>query len=451
MTYPEIPHLLALKALLKELRNTSKAGEKAAILSKAFADKTHGDALVGYFRIVGDPFRKHYLTSATVGEPDGASLHAGIQLTPALDTFARRQITGNEQRCMWRAVLQGLPRGLHRTATKLLDRDLCVRMEAKSVNKVLKSLGLELIPEFSIALGTPYEEDKKGNLPELFDGAAKWAWSRKYDGLRCLIVIGAGMELRALTRTGRQFHTLQKLLIRAKLWTGEPLVLDGEVALATKDGSDDFQGMLKEWNRKDHTIPNPRFHCFDCIPYSEFISGKGVLGFNARQKKIREVLDVIDSDRERFTRVKQTAVTSLEELESLKQTAIVLGHEGGILRRVRPYNGKRSKDIYKVKCFFHDEFRVHDIELGSVHQTVNGKEYKIRAMASVKIKYKGNLVGVGSGFSLEERKKYMEDSDAIVGKVIRVRHFGPTVDEKTGLPSLRFPTFEGLYGSNREV
>ncbi len=70
-------------------------------------------------------------------------------------------------------------------------------------------------------------------------------------------------------------------------------------------------------------------------------------------------------------------------------------------------------------------------------------------MAKVYIEHKGNEVGVGSGFSLDERKKFHENPDLIVGKTITVQYFEETQDAN-GKLSLRFPTVKIIHGERRE-
>ena len=43
------------------------------------------------------------------------------------------------------------------------------------------------------------------------------------------------------------------------------IVFDGELCLMNEDGSDDFQGVMKQIRRKDHTIENPKFKIFDTM------------------------------------------------------------------------------------------------------------------------------------------------------------------------------------------
>ena len=43
-------------------------------------------------------------------------------------------------------------------------------------------------------------------------------------------------------------------------------VFDGELCLIDDEGNEDFQGVMKEIRKKDHTIENPKYKIFDFIP-----------------------------------------------------------------------------------------------------------------------------------------------------------------------------------------
>ena len=64
----------------------------------------------------------------------------------------------------------------------------------------------------------------------------------------------------------------------------------------------------------------------------------------------------------------------------------------------------------------------------------------------VYIEHKGHIVKVGSGFSQEQRIKYM--SSDIIGKTITVQYFEETNNDKGGI-SLRFPTVKHIYENGR--
>ena len=71
-------------------------------------------------------------------------------------------------------------------------------------------------------------------------------------------------------------------------------------------------------------------------------------------------------------------------------------------------------------------------------------------LSSVIILHKNNYVGVGSGFSVEQRQEFYKNPSNIVGKLINVQYFEETTNEKGGI-SLRFPTFKYLYEEDRDM
>jgi DNA ligase-1 len=133
------------------------------------------------------------------------------------------------------------------------------------------------------------------------------------------------------------------------------------------------------------------------------------------------------------------------------------GWEGLILRKNSKYQGKRTKDLLKVKQFFREEYKVKDLEFAKM-RVINedtGLEEEITTLKAVTISHKGFDVSVGSGFKLQERKNFYANPDLIKGKVISVQYFEETKGKKDAKSkeetiSLRFPTFLGVYGEKRD-
>ena len=122
------------------------------------------------------------------------------------------------------------------------------------------------------------------------------------------------------------------------------------------------------------------------------------------------------------------------------------GWEGIMLRKDVGYEGKRSKNLLKVKTFHDAEYTVIDADYSPMVVVRDGKEWKETMLAQVWIKHKGYKVKVGSGFSQEQRLKYMNES--IIGKLITVQYFEETKNDKGGI-SLRFPTVKHIYEQER--
>ena len=58
--------------------------------------------------------------------------------------------------------------------------------------------------------------------------------------------------------------------------------------------------------------------------------------------------------------------------------------------------------------------------------------------------FSGTAVSVGSGFTLQQRMRFLQNPDLIIGKPITVQYFAESMGEN-GQVSLRFPTVKMVY------
>ena len=127
-----------------------------------------------------------------------------------------------------------------------------------------------------------------------------------------------------------------------------------------------------------------------------------------------------------------------------------LGYEGIMLRKNSHYRGKRSRDILKVKKMHDAEYVVTGATNGDIRVVEEGVEKTINCLSSISVEHKGNLVGVGSGFSLDQRKEFGDDHSKIVGKTITVQYFEESKNQD-GKYSLRFPVIKHVFENGRNL
>jgi len=321
----------------------------------------------------------------------------------------------------------------------IIDKDLKTRAGDKIINKAIK----DHIPEFSVALADKYE-------PKLVDWEDGWYVSRKIDGARCIGIVDSSGDTTFYSRTGKIFDTLDVVRDGIKSLGLSNVVLDGELCLVDEDGNEDFQGVMKELRKKDHTIPNPSFKIFDMITTDEFYSKKGKSNrpYSIRYANLCAVMQ--PNECPCLTVLEQELVHNDEHLQEWIKEASDKGWEGVMLRADEPYKGKRSKDLLKVKKFFDDEYEVVDTEMGPFRYVLNGKEHEETMLSCVTINHKGYAVRVGSGFNIEQRQEFFQNPNKILGKQILVQYFEETKNQDGGI-SLRFPTFKYLYGEKRDT
>ena len=153
----------------------------------------------------------------------------------------------------------------------ILDRNLKIRVSTKLINKAIPGL----IPTFNVALANKYDDKskKKINLEKDI-----WYVSRKLDGVRCIIVVDEKGKAKSFSRAGKQFNTLSLVEKEIESLGVKNVVFDGEMCIVNDKGDEDFQSIMKEIGRKNHTISNGLFQVFDFIPYRMFSKGYGEAG-----------------------------------------------------------------------------------------------------------------------------------------------------------------------------
>lgn len=223
------------------------------------------------------------------------------------------------------------------------------------------------------------------------------------------------------------------------------IVLDGELCSIDENGDEDFQSIMKEIRRKDHTILNPMFMIFDIIPVDSFEKEIHPVPFVSR---LEELEKIIPENANHMKILPQFLVKDNKHLEDLKEKAKGLNWEGLILRKVDSiYEGKRTKTLLKVKSFIDAEYKVKDVEFGIIRYILNETEVEQEMLSNIIIEHKGFEVRVGSGFSIEDRLYYYSHPEELKGRTVTVKYFEETKNQDGGI-SLRFPTVKTIHGKD---
>ena len=430
-----------LQELVDELNSSNSTLDKTAVLSKeVYNDQFIKDVFVATY----NPFVKYGVTPANLKKNPELCSPNNYDLFELLDKLSNRELTGHDAISAVNGFIQDYV-WYEELIHNIFDRNLKTRTTSSIINKVHK----KLIPTFDVTLAKKYEDHmKKVN----FDKDV-WYASRKLDGLRCVAIIDADGTVEMKSRTGIMFNTLQLVIDELKKLNLTSVVFDGEICIVDEDGNEDFAAILKLYNKKDFTIPNPRYKMFDMISLEEFNAKKGnqTLGSRISQLKAN-----VPENNDFLSFVEQTIVTDEDHLNELRDKAKELGWEGMMIRKDEGYEGKRSDRLLKCKLFIDAEYYVKAVVFGDMRVIVEDddgktKEVTEEMLSKVIIEHKGYEVGVGSGFSIDERRYYYEHPEEIVGKQITVQYFEETINQK-GEISLRFPTIKAIYKhGDREV
>lgn len=305
---------------------------------------------------------------------------------------------------------------------KIVTKNLKLGVSEKTVNKIY---GKGTIPTFAVMLAETYA--KKGDKLK-----GKFYLTLKLDGNRCVAIKENGIT-KFFSRKGQEIEGLTQL---AKDFNTYPdnQVYDGELLLANPNNikSDELFRMTQKVIRKDGEKENLEFHMFDSLSISEFKQGKSKRTYEQR----RNLIDTFEDTQ--FIKILPVLYCGEDKnvIPAYSKVVEEKGFEGIMINTANGlYQNKRVIDLLKVKTM-----QSADLLVMSVEKAIDGQFEGL--LSRVNVEYKGCLVGVGSGFTLEQRKQFVENPDLICGKIIEVQFFEESQDEKTGQPSLRFPVFK---------
>ena len=382
-------------------------------------------------------FKQYGVTSQNCKKNSKLVKYGYTDLFKLLDDLNDRYLTGHEAISYVNGFIDA-NKSYEDIIWNVIDRNLKTRSTTSMINKVYPGL----IPTFDVALANAYNE-KTAKKIHWSDG---WYVSRKLDGVRCLVMIDENGEAKFFSRSGKEFTTLGNLKTAIHKLGLKNTVLDGEVCIVDENGDEDFQGIIKEIKRKDHTIQNPYYYIFDQLTMEEFIDKTSIRTFKQRLDSLTVKLNDVDS--QYFSVLPQYRSDDKVFEEMIKQSKEG-DWEGLMLRKDAPYQGKRSNDILKVKSFHDAEYIVVDVENSVNRVIVEGLEVEEEMLKNVVIEHKGHRVQVGSGFSLQQKRHYYKHPEEILGKQITVQYFEESRDQ-TGGYSLRFPVVKAIYNQRRD-
>jgi len=435
----ESKDLKRIQEFVDRLKSTNSTNDKIDIIKEYEEDYIIEKTL----KYTYSPFKQFHLTSATVKKNKKLEPREGYNdLFYLLDALTKRTITGHDAIQYVKGYVQYMEEWQQDLVFCILDKNLKTRTGADLINKAIP----KCIPTFKVALANSYDK-QKGKVN--FD-TQTWFASHKLDGVRCLAIVDDNGTCNFFSRQGKTFDTLDVLKNEIESLNLRNIVFDGEVCIVDENGAEDFQGIMKEIKRKDHTIKNPKYKVFDYLMLEEFDNQESKRKLSDRLGNFNMIYNTFGKELKCIDVLGQWEVESEDHFQELAELATKNNWEGLILRKDCEYKGKRSNDLLKVKKFFDEEYVVKSIET-SIHRIiVDGLEVEEEMLSNVVIEHKGCDVGVGSGFNQEERRLYFKNPERIIGKTITVQYFEETLNQD-GCHSLRFPVVKHVYENGRTV
>ena len=429
--------------ILNQVGSTSKGSEKEAILALHKDNKILQKVFFYTYSSYHTFGVKKLPTPRQVGKKDIDNPEDFEHVVKTITRLIKRESTGGDAQDTILILLEWFDADSQEVIRRILDRDLKVGATDTIMNRLVPNL----VPSFEVALAKLFDESTEKVVT--FDG--NWFCSRKIDGCRCPIVLQGASRV-AYSRQGKEFTTVdfvKEELAELIATIGEDsMVFDGEIGLVDEHGNEDFQGIMKEIKKKDHTIKNPMYQIFDMLSVDEFFGKSKSPLFSTRMAKVKNAME---GKKFKYISLLEQVPLTLESFATMQKKQEEGMWEGLMLRANVPYESGRSKNLLKVKKFLDSEFVVEDVEMGLMNFTEKGRgTVETECLRAIKIRYKGCTVSVGSGFSKEQRHEYFNHPDRILGKVVTVKYFETTQNQNGGY-SLRFPTVKCVHGTTRDV
>lgn len=310
---------------------------------------------------------------------------------------------------------------------------------SSSVNKAVPSL----IPEFKVQLAHPYEKFSDRIISTFYI-------TKKLDGHRTLVFIdfkdNKVNNVKFRTRKGHEILGLNEIkedivkgLNSEPFMNTESIVLDGEITVL--DDINNPEAVFSSTSkiiRKDGDKSGLKFQVFDYLLEREFWSGKSELMYLERRGVVETMFWQCFANTKHIVGVPALYVgDDKSEIVKWSNKATELGWEGVMVNTAHGlYETKRTPHLLKVKKFHSVDELCTDVFEGE------GK-YE-GSLGGIYINYKGSTVGVGTGFTDQQRDYYWSNPDEIVGKIVEVKYFEETTNQKDDSLSLRFPVFQSV-------
>lgn len=310
-------------------------------------------------------------------------------------------------------------------AKLVFTKKLRLGIDAKTVNK---AYGFMLVPNFEVQLAKSIENVK---IPH-----DKWfSISQKINGNRCVCYRGKMYSRQGKLWTGLDhiMSDLKRLDVELPVWC-----LDGELVYKNEEGLSDNDAFIKGTgilNSPDADKSCIKYVIFDWISNRDFDNGISQDSYKTR----KDLLTELSYDIHRLG-IKNVEVvrffyegTDESKIDYWLDRATKAGMEGIMVNYDVPYQCKRHSGILKAKRFYTMDLPIHGFEVGEGRLS--------DTLGKVYVEYKGNVVGVGSGFSDELRSEIWDNKKKYLGSIIEVKYKNISKDKNTGMPSLQFPVF----------
>ena len=315
---------------------------------------------------------------------------------------------------------------------QMITKKFKLGADVKTINKAIPGL----IQTWEVQQAYPISDKNAPKKNEWF------MLSRKINGTNCGYLDG-----KLISRQGKEFTGLSHIVENIQKLPFKDMFFNGELVRNNVDNlpdNDNFQvgtGIINSDAADKSCI---KFIIYEMFPAEEFLKGLSKLTYKNRRKTYLEPLTEA---------IKNLGLTSIEVVQPV--------YEGRDLSVIQPeleraeakdwedlmcnkdtkWQAKRNNGILKVKSFKHS-----DVKCTGVFE---GEGKNVGSLGGIYCDYKGFKLGVGSGFTDAQRRKFWNDPDSIIGKIVQIKYKNETQNKNGGI-SVQFPIFEFIREDKTE-
>lgn len=367
-----------------------------------------------------DDFKVTYLSSKKINKSVKYDSSYGI-IVNALDylMFLENNVDGTDKSI---ALIQSFYSGYNDELTQFIKdiatKSIRLGVKAKTYNKVAKELGSELIPEFDVQLATNIDKIKSDyEFKDMYV-------TEKLDGVRCIAVVKNKKTI-LFARSGKIIEGLHD--IEKKLSANfNDIVLDGELLYENPEdlAEDTFRKTMEIIGSKGDKT-DIVYNIFDIVNDKKY-------------KYRRSMLETLIPNSDYVQKVPLLYQgDDIDKVFDIRDKMIADGSEGVMINFGNSfYQKKRTKELLKVKQVYEND--------GVIKKIYEGEGKNKNKLGAIDITYKDTIVKIGSGFTDEERLRYWNNPELLIGKVGTYRFTTESHNEKNDTINLRFGRWRGI-------
>lgn len=417
---------MRLSNLLTDVRSTSKPSEKQDIIKSYDCEE-----LRYLLKNTYDPFITFNVKIKPTDIPTTSDkdITEVFSLVEGTLSFCQNSKSPKKNKEM---VIKAL-RELNNESQELLIGTINKKWSAGFSDGTVNRLFPGLINQFNVQLSNTFDYEKHKHQHE-------WILSYKLDGIRCIALRKGSDGWTLYSRKGKEFLTVDHIKPQLeKLYKHTGLTFfDGELY---KHGLtfEEIQGPVMAFSKGQ--VPDMEYHVFVGGDAEEFMSGNSYKSVIVISNEMLISLPHIRS----VTK----GIIKADDIEGKVEEAFENGYEGIMLRDPNNlYDYKRSNALLKLKrsllsdnaeqgeitsdCIvtkidYNDNFPV--IENGSLHTE--------RLLNKIWVQQENGLeCKVGSGYSLDFRRKYTESPWELIGSKVEIKHQELGANKRMRFPRL---------------